>query len=97
MRILLTAFLFCLASSIANAEAFQLQKPVWCEKKDVIINTLLEKFNEKPLWMGKGEGTGFVLFANEKTQTWTWIQFNDEVGCVLGTGTGNQLLLGAQI
>lgn len=45
-----------------------------------------------PAWVGKDEGSKYVLMANEKTKTWTIVQFNDQVACVLGTGTDSNIV-----
>ena len=97
MKKIALAFLFCLASSIANAQAFQSNKPLICNSADVIFQTLTETYNEKPVWMAKGEGTQFTLFVNKKEDSWTLVQFTAEVACILGVGKDSRMLLGEPV
>lgn len=96
MRIAIMAFLFCLTSSIANAQAFQSSKPVICDKTEKVIRALAENFNEKPVWTAKdaSDGTRYSLFVNEKTGSWTILQMNPTTACILGVGEESQFILG---
>ena len=88
MRNLIVAFLFGLTSSIANAQAFQLDKPTVCDTPEKVFDSLGNKHKEKPVWTGKDaqNDSGYVLFLNETTGLWTIVQFNASVACVLGIG-----------
>lgn len=88
MRKTAMAFLFCLTSSIANAQAFQSTKPVLCDNTAKIMTALKEKYNEEPVWMGSDirDSTKYALFINAKEGSWTLLQFNPEVSCILGVG-----------
>lgn len=97
MRTLAMAFLFCLTSSIANAQAFQSNKPLICNSTQTIFKALTETYNEKPVWMAKGENTQFTLFVNKKEDTWTLVQFTPEVACILGVGKESTMLLGEPV
>jgi len=97
MRTFAVAFLFCLTSSIANAQSFQSNKPVVCDNAQKIIKALGENYEEKPIWAGTGEGTKFSLFINKTTGSWTIIQFTTEVACILGVGSESKIILGEQI
>lgn len=83
------AFLFCLTSTIAYAiQPFTVNKPVFCTDVKSMIEFLSgEEFREVPTWVGKDETSKYVLMSNTKTKTWTMVQFNDQVACVLGAGT----------
>jgi len=94
MRTVAVAFLFCLASSIANAQSFQSNKPVVCDNVQKVIKALGENYEEKPIWMASGENTKFSLFVNQSTGSWTIIQFTSEVACILGVGNDSKLVLG---
>lgn len=38
------------------------------------------------------------MFSNIKTGTWTLIQYNDNIACVIGTGdNGKQIFLGKTV
>ena len=76
MRKLVLAFLFCLTSSIANAETFQLQKVMICDKKEIVFEKLALEFEEAPIWSGAdvSDSSRYVLTINNKTGAWTLIQ-----------------------
>ena len=53
-----------------------------------VLTTLFSgDYQEFPIWMGTGENSRFSLFANEKTKSWTLIQYDEKIACVLGVGT----------
>ena len=88
MRSIAMAFLFCLLSPIANAqEIIDLQKPLKCSKPEVVMNYFKDNFNEMPLWVGKtNTGTHVTLLVNKETRTWTLIEYEANLACVLGAG-----------
>ena len=94
MRIVIAAFLFCLTSSIAYAQAFQIQKPIICDSTQKIIRSLVENYNEKPVWTGKDarDDSRYSLFINNKTGTWTLLQMTPEVACILGVGDESKFI-----
>ena len=82
------AFLFCLAGSIAHAqEVIDLSKPVKCSNAEFVMNHFLKEYGEMPLWVGK-ESTGnhITLLVNKDKKTWTLVQYDSNMACVLGTG-----------
>lgn len=88
------AFLFCLNSTIAYAiQPFTVEKPVYCSDVKTLIEFLSgQDYREVPSWIGKDESSKFVLMANEKTKTWTLVQFNNQIACVLGSGTDGAIV-----
>lgn len=65
------------------------EKSVVCIDTQSLFKALSgNEFTEKPQWFGRSdeEDSNFVLLVNAKTKTWTLVQFNDKVGCILGTG-----------
>jgi hypothetical protein len=85
-----------LVSGLAQAAAFKSDKPVICGDVDTVLRDLQgDKYEEKPIWMGKDikDGTDYVLLVNLKSGTWTFLQMNAKVACVLGTGTGHTLVV----
>lgn len=90
------AFLFCLISSIANAQSFQSSKPVLCAEIKELFKTLSGDFKEIPMWSGKdaSNDSRYALFINEKTGTWTILQFSADTACVLGLGEKSSMLPG---
>lgn len=91
------AFLFCLISTIANAQndtTFSSQKVVLCDNAKKVVSALMEKWGELPVWTAKDgqDETRYLLLVNPNTQSWTLLQFNSEVACILGLGEASNLI-----
>lgn len=82
------AFLFCLISTIANAqEIIDLNKPMKCSKAEQVMSYFTDNYKEAPLWVGKTvNGTHITLLVNRETRTWTMIEYDAVLACVLGAG-----------
>ena len=82
------AFLFCLISSIANAqEIIDLVKEIKCSDVRVVMSYFNDNFEEKPIWVGQTvTGTHITLLVNRDKRTWTMIEYDSKLGCVLGAG-----------
>ena len=78
-------------SSAALAQSIVIQKPVTCTETKMLLQGLTSSdYKETPLWLGIEPGAEvpkYSVFVNPQTKTWTIIQFNDKIACVLGTGT----------
>ena len=85
---LVMASLFCLASSIANAqEIIDLTKPLKCSDAQTVINYFVNTHKESPVWVGKSvHNTHITLMMNRETRSWTMIEYDDKLACVLGAG-----------
>lgn len=85
---LVMASLFCLASSIANAqEIIDLTKPLKCSDAQTVINYFVNTHKESPVWVGKSvHNTHITLMMNKETRSWTMIEYDDKLACVLGAG-----------
>jgi hypothetical protein len=94
MRMLTMAFLFCLSSTIANAEPFETRKPVLCDDTKKLIKGLTENYNEKPVWTARNpvDDTRFALFVNSKTKAWTLLQMTNEIACIIGVGEESEFI-----
>ena len=82
------AFLFCLYGTVANAQLYQVQKPVYCGNTQELISALRSEFKENPIWFGNDTRaiSQYLLFVNNESDSWTLLQYNSEVACILGTG-----------
>lgn len=73
-------------------EPVTVDKKVVCNWSRIILEALSKDFNEQPIWVGQGEGkTRYSVFSNNQG-SWTIVQFNEEIACVVGAGTKNQLI-----
>ena len=78
---------------LAQAEITTLEKPVVCASTSELLTAFKQSdFKEIPVWIGQQDSTYHSLFVNEKTKTWTFIQFNEELACVLGSGSNSKMM-----
>jgi hypothetical protein len=72
------------------AQTINLQKNIGCLGTEVLLQALSgSDYKEKPIWIGIESDAAmskYSLFVNDDTKTWTLIQFDDTIACVLGTG-----------
>jgi hypothetical protein len=88
-ELLIVAFLFCLTSSIANAqEVIELNKPVKCGDAQWVMNHFTGEYGEKPVWVGKDANSNsyVTLLINRETRSWTLLQYDGKMACVLSVG-----------
>lgn len=89
LKVKCVAFLFCLISTIVNAETFKINRTLICEKAEIVLKVLAQDFGEKPVWQGKNsQGLFSLLTANTKTESWSIVITDGENACVLDSGTG---------
>ena len=87
-----------LLPALAHAEPVTVEKPVVCDKvKNVIESLSGGDIQEKPFWVGTDSKSRYVMMVNEKTKTWTIVQFNDNIACIIGVGENHkQVFTGPQ-
>ena len=82
--------LLALIFGYVAAQTINLQKNVECISTEVMLRGLSgSDYKEKPIWVGTESDAAlskYGLFVNDDTKTWTLIQFDDTIACVLGTG-----------
>ena len=88
MRNTTMAFLFCLISSIAHAqEIIDLTKPRKCSDASSVMNYFVDIHKETPIWVGKSvHNTHITVLMNRETRSWTVIEYDTRLACVLGAG-----------
>ena len=88
MRKITMAFLFCLTSSIANAqEIIDLNKAMKCSDPQKVMNYFVDIHKETPIWVGKSVHNSYItLLMNKETRSWTMIEYDARLACVLGAG-----------
>lgn len=72
----------------AFAQPVTVEKKVVCDQADKMIEELTKKYKEKPLWFGDAQNSQVVVLLNLESKTWTVLQFNDKVACILESGEG---------
>jgi len=94
---LMKHLLLVIAGLLAAVAAWALttvDKPVYCDEPKKIISSLVgQEYQEVPVWMGMSESNDsrYILMMNSTTKSWTIIQMNQQVACILGTGDRGQL------
>ena len=75
---------------LVTAQSVTVQKPVECADTQTLFRGLIgSDYKEKPIWLGVDPVSTlskYSLFVNEQTKSWTLIQFDEKIACVLGTG-----------
>jgi len=85
------AFLFCLLGTVANAQVIESTMTVTCGNTPLVLKSFDGKdIDEHPIWVGTAEATNTrtVVLVNKNTQTWSIVQFDNKIACVLGVGEG---------
>jgi hypothetical protein len=94
MKTIITAALIAVTGATALAqESRTFNKPVLCADRDSIIRELSgARYKEMPIWLGLEKSTGdrYSLFVNGDTGSWTLIQFDEKIACVIGAGERSQ-------
>jgi hypothetical protein len=79
-----------LLPALASAEPVKVDKSVVCDKATIMLPYIKEKYDEEPIWFGDDGVSQFTITANQKTQTWSMLQFSIEkdISCLIDSGTG---------
>jgi hypothetical protein len=64
-------------------------KKVVCTTVEIVLSTLTEDYDEQPIWIGQSSDSRYSLFT-DKQGSWTIIQFNDKIACVIGAGRSSR-------
>ena len=91
-----------LVIGIVPAQSVTVQKPVECVNTETLFQGLISSnYKEKPIWLGIQSDAPlpkYSLFVNEQSKSWTLVQFDEKIACVLGTGEAStQIFNGPKI
>jgi hypothetical protein len=92
MRYLLLAVL-CLISSVAGAQLAEYDRRLTCGKTKFVIEALTKVAKERAIWSGRDPvtNTDVMVMVNPTTLTWTVVQYDTDMACVLHSGEGFKL------
>jgi hypothetical protein len=91
--ITILVLLMCTASAMAQSTAIEVKKSIVCDDTKKIYNELVNgEYAESPAWGGEADKTKFILLINKTTGTWTLIEFNKNLSCILGVGEGSHIM-----
>jgi len=84
----------CLISSVAHAQLSEYERRFTCGETRFVITALTKAAQEKPVWVGTDPETGTqtMILQNTRTLTWTVVQYDQKMACVLHSGTGFRIL-----
>jgi hypothetical protein len=58
-----------------------------CSDASSVINYFVDTHKETPVWVGKSvHNTHITLLVNKDTRSWTVIEYDTRIACVLGAG-----------
>lgn len=73
--------------TILLAQVVTVQKPVECAETKLIMALIVKEFKEVPVLMLTTDSKSKIaLTANHQTKSWTLLEFNTEIACILSTG-----------
>ena len=84
-----------LLATVARSEPFSSRKNIVCDDATTLIGEIVKEFGETPVWSGANPATNttYGVLMNPKTNTWTIIQFDSKVACILGVGEDAKSLM----
>lgn len=88
-----------LAATVAAVVYAQvtIQVEAVCDKLDTVLALIRDRYGETPVIMSQSKDTTVAFMGNNKTGSWTIIQFNREMACIIGSGERYQLITGTKI
>ena len=87
MRKTIITLALLLSSTAFAQEVINLTKELKCYNAEFVFIELAEKYKEKPVWVGKTiYNTHMTLLANKERRSWTLIEYDSRIACVLGAG-----------
>jgi len=79
--------ILAVAVSGTSAEPTEISRTVPCNTPDVVFGQLLRDYGEKPQWIGQsGNDVFVVLVSNPQKKTWSLVEYNGAMACVLSVG-----------
>lgn len=89
LKIAIACVLFLPAFVVAQQQQgpVKVEKPVICGPTELVIGEVAN-YKEIPVWGSQLEDSKIALFANPETESWTMIQWNKDVACVIEAGKG---------
>lgn len=88
---IIAATLFALSLPTLSQEPATVEKPVVCAPTSPVLEKLVKTYQELPIWSASLAKSNVTLFVNHQTKTWTLLQWNTTLACLLDAGTGYEL------
>jgi hypothetical protein len=59
-----------------------------CGETEFVLRELMKEYKERPIWIGRTDkGLNYGIFANIQGKSWTMIQYNEKVSCIILVGS----------
>ena len=89
--------LLFLMTSVTHAQLQEYERRLTCGETQFVMSALIKTAQEKPVWGGADPQTGTQtsILVNTKTLTWTVVQYDHKMACVLQSGEGFRILTDA--
>ena len=80
--------------SASYAQLSEYERKFTCGETRFVISALTKTAQETPIWVGADPETKTqtMILQNVKTLTWTVVQYDQTMACVLHSGTGFKIL-----
>jgi len=93
MRNLLVSLMLGFAFSANATDYFADSKSIVCGDIKTVIKELSTKYEEQPFWSGVADGSKYILLVNPTNKSWTMVQYDNKVACVIGAGVRANLII----
>jgi len=93
MKMLIGVVVSTVVSLAHASDVIESTKKIICTDTDSLSELLAKEFKEVPVFSGfnEEEGQTYILTLNAKTGTWTMIQGNKKISCVIGVGVNGKM------
>jgi len=83
----LLILLMCAMPAFAQQQ-IDMVKTLKCSSPEYVFRLFEQEYGEIPVWVGKDKGTNtyITILKNKEKGTWTMIQYDAVIACVLGAG-----------
>jgi hypothetical protein len=78
---------------VAAPEAVATQ--IVCDNTKKLVSSLKEEYNEQPIVIGRASDEAasiMTLWYNPATKSWTILATKDDTSCIIGIGTGLEVI-----
>ena len=83
-----------LICSASYAQLSEYERKFTCGETRFVMMALTKNAQEKPIWTGSDPQTGTqtTILQNTRTLTWSVVQYDKDIACVLQSGEGFRIL-----
>jgi hypothetical protein len=71
-----------------ESEVIEVKKNMLCSETKLVLHRIINDYKELPLWASKLSNSNVTLFVNYDTKSWTLVQWDNNLACVMEAGEG---------